>query len=314
MPALILLAAAIAYVVYRRLTKALPAPPAAPAKALVDVTSCRSAVPVEPGLKPYKSGHMYGGADPTHLAYLRGHLALRAEAASGEDRRRILAFLALQGREGSTAAINTYDNQILTWGTGWGGLGMLGSVLERLRGSEAFVKALAACGVRYVGHGEWEVDDGSGKLVKGKRPALELIKATPALLHLLIHLARDPATRDAVTDAQLDAFKATSGNLPGSETIATQALFTFAAHLKHWAPGYMDGVLAEADRAVPGSPSPERDRLLAPEIVKGFYRRAKGWIPDWRQLQGYVRDMKADGLDVTGDPILSAGAPPIALA
>ncbi len=55
---------------------------------------------------------------------------------------------AFQAREGSTAAINTYDNQIVAWGTGWGGLGWLGKVMERATASDAVREALGAAGVR----------------------------------------------------------------------------------------------------------------------------------------------------------------------
>lgn len=280
------------------------------------VAACRAAVPVEPGLKPTREmlgGHIYNGHDLAHIEHVRRTLDEAAAAATGEKKRAILAFKALQGREGSTAAINTYDNQIVTWGTGWGGLGALSSVMQRLNQDPAVVARLAACGVWYRGHGVWAVDDGHGKIVEGKREALQVIRQTPALLHLLIHVAKDPATRDAVTRAQLDTFLAGSGSLPGSETIATQALYNFASHLKHWAPAYMRGVIAEAAAKVPGPPSPERDRRLAVAIAEGFYARApEGSYPrkQWRQFQGYVRDMRTDGLDVTADPVLAAADPP----
>ena len=280
-----------------------------------DVPSCRAAVPQEPGLKHTDAmlgGWFYSGHDADHLAYLDGYLANRAASEPGEAHRGVLAFQAIQRREGSTAAVNTYDNQLVTLGSGWGGLGGLPRVMDALSQDPQFSAALAACGLKYLGQGNWSVVDDSGSVVTGKKEALRVIRATRPLLDLFVHLAKDPATRDAVTDAQLDAFLATSGNIPGSETIATQALYNFAAHLKHWAPGYMQGTLQEAAAAVPGDPSPERDAELAPAIVSGFYARAHGWVPDWKQLQGYVRDMKADGLDVTGDPLLSASSHPAA--
>lgn len=281
------------------------------------VAACRASVPVEPLLKPtkiMKGGHVYS-ADPAQFDYLKTYLAKKAESFSGEDRRRVLAFRALQGREGSTAAINTYDNQILTWGTGWSGLGGLPEVMDRLVASSPLVVArLKACGVEYLGHGNWSVVDDSGKVVQGKQEALQVIRKTPALIYLFIDLAKNPATRDAVTDAQLATFMHGSGNISGSETLATQALFNFVAHLKHWAPGATKGVVEAAAQAVPGSPSEERDKLLAPEIVKNFIAHGPSYVKTtsgWKQLQGYaLRDMKADGLDVSGDPVITAEGPP----
>jgi hypothetical protein len=281
------------------------------------VAACRASVPVEPLLKPtkiMKGGHVYS-ADPAQFAYLKEYLARKADQTSGEDKRRVLAFRALQGREGSTAAINTYDNQILTWGTGWSGLGGLPEVMDRLvASSPAVVARLKACGVEYLGHGQWSIVDDSGKVVTGKQEALQVIRKTPALIYLFIDLAKNPATRDAVTDAQLATFMVGSGKIPGSETIATQALFNFVTHLKHWAPSAMRGVVEAAGQAVPGEPSEDRDRLLAPEIVRRFVGQGPSYVKNssgWKQLQGYaLRDMKADGLDVSGDPVITAAEPP----
>jgi hypothetical protein len=304
------------------LRRAAPGGAVASGSAPATVAACRAAVPSEPGLTKTNTmlgGHIYSGNDPAHVAYLRQYLDAKANAASGEDKRRILAFKALQGREGSTAAINTYDNQIVTWGTGYGGLGLLPAVMDRLvAASPAVVQALAACGVKYLGAGKWSVDDGTGKIVEGKAEALQVLRATPALLNLLIRLAKDPATRDAVTDAQLGTFMATSGKFGGSDQIATQALFNFASHLKHWAPGYLappgkkSAVETAADE-VPGAPSDARDRQLAPAVVKAYYANAPAGayiVKGWPQVQTYVKHMREDGLDVTGDAVLSASSAP----
>jgi hypothetical protein len=188
-------------------------------------------------------------------------------------------------------------------------------VMNRLISASPEVSSrLAVCGVRYTGSGAWAIDDGSGKVVTGKAPALQVIRGTPALLHLFIHLAKNPATRGPVADAQLGAFLASSGTFSGSETIATQALYNFVSHLKHWAPGFVSVDTASAE--VPGAPNEERDRQLVPAIVRAFYRKApaNSYVRNaqgWKQLQGYaLRDMKADGLDVSDDPMLTASEPP----
>jgi len=282
-----------------------------------DVAACRAKVPVEPKLVTTKTGRggpFYTGQDPTLIAWLKSYLEKKASAATGEAKRGTLAFASLQGREGSTAAINGWDDQVFTWGTGWSGLGGLPGVMKRLvAASPAVVKRLADCGVRYVGDGVWSVEDSSGKVVTGKKEALEVIRSTPALVNLFIDLAKDPATREAVADAQLGAFLATSASIPGSETIGTQALYTFATHLAHWAPGWAKPAVKAAAAQVPGDPSADRDVRLAPAIVAAFYEAApaKSYVvTGWNQLKGYVRDMAKDGLDVTGDPVLSASSPP----
>jgi hypothetical protein len=288
---------------------------ALPDDLLAELKQNRAKIPAEPGLKPCHAGHMYaGGGDKSHLTYLSAYLANRAAKASPADRRKILAFRAFQSREGSTAAINTYDNQIVTWGTGWGGLGMLGKVMDRAVANEALRGAFGACGLRYRGKNVYDVVDVEAKKVlTGSREGLEAIRHSLPLLNLLIDVARGEATRDAATEAQIRTFMESSGNITGAEAIATQALFNLIAHLKHWAPGYVIGCL---EWAVPqlggGSPSEERDLRLAVLVGRYFYGKARKykWIPDWKQFQLYWKHMKDDGLDCLSDPFIQASGPP----
>ncbi|WP_437994963.1 peptidoglycan-binding domain-containing protein [Sorangium sp. So ce185] len=294
---------------------AVEAGSALPEDLTAEIAQFRAAVPVEPGLKPWGAGHVYtGSADKAHLAYLHGYLDARAAKASPADRRKITAFQAFQAREGSTAAINTYDNQIVTWGTGWGGLGWLGKVMARATANDAVREALGAAGVRYRGSNVYDVVDlDSGMVVTGGKEALEILRRSVPLLHLLIDLARNPATRDAVTEAQLRTFMDGSGNICGADAIATQALFNLIAHLKHWAPGYVIGCLEWAvPQLGPGSPSEERDRRLAALVGRYFYGKARKhrWIPDFRQFRLYFRHMKDDGLDCLDEPFIHAAGPP----
>lgn len=286
-----------------------------PGLLLREVESARAAVPVEPGLVAYKKGHMYTGAqDRAHIAYLRERLKTQAAEASGEDGRKILAFWAFQSREGSTAAINTYDNQIVTWGTGWGGLGWLPRVMERTVADPTVRESLARAGARYRGKGIYDVVDiETGRVVTGKEEGLLAIRRSPALLCLLIDIARNPGTRDIATGAQLRTFMEGSANISGSEAVATQALFNFIAHLRHWAPGYVMGCLEWAVPQVDGEPSPERDLRLASLVGRYFYGKATKtkWVPDFRQFQLYfVRHMKEDGLDASGEAFIQAGSHP----
>jgi hypothetical protein len=288
---------------------------ALPEDLLAQIEQNRAKIPREPGLKPYHPGHMYAGVgDKSHFAYVSAYLANRTAKASPADRRKILAFRAFQSREGSTTAINTYDNQIVTWGTGWGGLGMLGKVMERAVANEALRDALGACGLRYRSRNVYDVVDlEAKKVVSGSREALEAIRRSLPLLYLLIDVARAEATRDAATEAQLRAFMEGSGNITGAEAIATQALFNLIAHLKHWAPGYAIGCLEWAmPQLGDGTLSEERDRRLAVLVGRYFYGKARKykWIPDWKQFQLYWKHMKDDGLDCLSDPFIHASGPP----
>ncbi|MFS8071427.1 MAG: peptidoglycan-binding domain-containing protein, partial [Byssovorax sp.] len=285
-----------------------------PEDRIAEIAANRAAIPVEPGLKPWGGGHMYpGGSDRSHIAYLNRHLEDRAARASPADRRKIHAFRAFQSREGSTAAINTYDNQIVTWGTGWGGLGWLGKVMERAVANDALRDAFGSAGVRYRGKNVYDVVDLEAKrVVTGGKDALEILRRSRPLLYLLIHVARDPSTRDAATEAQLRTFMDGSANISGSEAVATPALFNLIAHLKHWAPGYVMGCLEWALPQAGDGPSEERDRRLATLVGRYFYGKAHKfkWIPDWKQFQLYWKHMRDDGLDCLNDPFILASAPP----
>lgn len=289
-----------------------------PAEITDDIERARAAVPDVSDLTPYKVGHIYtGNTDKAHLAYLKEYLRTRASRASPADRRKILAFAAFQSREGSTAAINTYDSQIVTWGTGWGGRGGLGGVMTRATASAGVRGRLGSAGVRYREKNFWDVVDlASKRVITGREPALELLRASRPLLCLLIDLARDPATRDAVTEAQLATFMRSSANIAASEAISTQALFNLVTHIKHWAPGYVTGCLEWAVPQVgPGDPSEERDRRLAVLVGRYFFGKARRsrpmWIPTWTQFQLYFgRHMKSDGLDCTADPFFAATSAP----
>ncbi len=279
------------------------------------VAACRAAIAPVPGLNTtpaMRGGYMYNGRGGA--AYAKEALEKRAkETSSTVDRRAILAFSALQGREGSVSAINTYDDQLFTWGTGWSGLGALPRVMDRLvKISPTVVKVLNACGVEYLGSGEWKVlkDDGT-VAAQGKKDALNAIRSDPRLLALFVHLAEDQMTRDAVIEAQLQAFVSGAGTLAKSDQIHTQALYNFVTHLKHWLPGYVKGAVEAAADKVPGEPSEARDKILASEIVRHFYANAAPKVPNWNQLKGYaLRDMKADGLDVSGESVFQSATPP----
>lgn len=283
-----------------------------PKRILSAITSARGAVPVEKGIKKQGAGYYYMG-DAAQTAYLSNYLGAKADSASPVSQRQILAFKALQGQEGSTIAINTYDNQILTYGTGWGGLGTLPKVMARMVANKAIRDRFLANGMRFkVGVGFEVVDLDAGHVVSGGKPALKVIRVSLPLLYLLIDVGRSVATRDAVTDAQLATFLETSANIPGSGAIATQALFNFIVHLNHWAPGYVKGVLAwTVPQAGENEPSEGRDCRMAVLIGRYFYGKAQGkWIPDWKQFQSYWRRMKQDGLDCTDQDFIKADLAP----
>lgn len=279
-----------------------------------DIKVVRDGIPPEPGLKPHQSGHIYTGGDKAHFAYVKDYLTQRAAAASPSIKKPILAFLALQSREGTTAAINTYDNQIVTWGTGWGGRGGLARVMALATQNDSVRQLFYDCGFRYLGKQNYEVADLAAKrVVAGSIQALQVVKGSLPLLNMLIHAARGADTREAVLEAQLATFVEGSGNIEGAEIITTQALFTFIAHLKHWAPAYVMGVMEAIKPYLPaGSPSASLDKQIAPLVARYFYGKARkaGWIPSFGQFKLYWAHMRDDGLDCMDDPFIKSPSPP----
>jgi hypothetical protein len=248
------------------------------------------------------------------MQYVREFLEAKAVRANAADKRKINAFLAFQAREGSTAAINTYDNQIVTWGSGWGGLGWMGTVMSRSLSNDKIHELFSKCGLRYRGKNTYDVVDlASRKVVTGKKEALEVIRASLPLLCMLIHASRSPETREYAAEAQLGTFFVSAGDIGKADAIATQALFNLVAHLRHWAPGYAMGCIEWAlTQMEPGAPSIERDKRLAVLVGRYFYGKAHKfqWIPDWKQFQLYWQHLKADGLDCLSDPFIRASASP----
>jgi hypothetical protein len=288
-----------------------------PDDAVTTIDGFRSRIPVESSLVSYGKGHVFFGnrdRDRPHLEYLKQYLAQKAQTASAADKRKIAAFAAFQGREGSTAAINTYDDQIVTWGTGFSGRALMGTVVEKSLRSSAVRTLFTRAGVRYRQKNNYDIVDVSTKrVVTGKEDALQIMRASLPLLYMLIYAARDTTTRDAVTDAQLEAFMMASSNFTSADQIATQALFNLVTHLKHWAPGYIIGGLEWAlPQAGDGPPSEARDKRLAPLLGRYFYGKARGqkFFPKWEQFQKYWRDMKDDGLNCMDDPFIKASAAP----
>lgn len=280
-----------------------------------EISAARAAMPREENMRAHGKGYMYPGLDDkAHVAYIHEYLRKCIATSSPADKRKYEAFRAFQIREGTTAAINTYDNQIVTWGSGWGGLGWMGNVMFHLRSHDSVRTLFGQCGLRYRGKNTYDVVNLETKrVITGKKEALEVMRASMPLIYMLIHAARDPEMRDAVIEAQLKTFFISAGNVGKAEAIATQALFNMVAHLRHWAPAYADGSIEWAlTQLPPAASSVERDKRLAVLVGRYFYGKARKfqWIPDWKQFQIYWHHMKQDGLDCLDDPFIRAAAYP----
>ncbi|HEV8323880.1 MAG TPA: hypothetical protein VG389_19845 [Myxococcota bacterium] len=307
--------------------------PSVPDDLVEQIRAARAAVPVVAALTEVRragesKGHVYMGDDSAHKAFVREYLESKAGAASGVDVKKIRAFLAFQGREGGSSAINSWDGQVVTWGTGFGGGGGLGAVMGRATAaSPALVQLFHDCGFRYSGSGgdnHFDVVDLDAKKVVsgGKDTALKIVRGRQStrpptykleLLYMLIKAAQDPATREAVVQAQLDTFTAPTGSASfgGASAIQTQALFNFVTHLKHWLPAYASGIMGWVTPRGGGS-----DASMAHLCSQYFFGKAikagkdSDWVSaSWHQHMRHYDHLRADGLDVANPAGPPSAAP-----
>jgi len=244
---------------------------------------------------------------------------------------KIMAFKHLMnGREGPTSAINTYDPAIVTWGMGWALKGGLPRVLGRLYEIEAaqssdpekhFVqKFFYLCGFMYDAGKYYVVDTEKAtvwieNLSKPKKPpptpppgetkgeALRVLHDVEELHFMWVQAARDDLTRATITRAQRDVFVGPTGTgtVAQADKIQTAALYTFLAHLQHWTGDKFDFVAwAQGPNARPklsaSLPSAKGDEELAIQAVHRFYNKRS---PDihrniFTQVRTYWKEMTVD--------------------
>lgn len=240
-------------------------------------------------------------------------------------------------REGPLSAVNTYDGAIITWGMGWAISGSLGRVIaqtykvENEKEPDAdkhhFQKLFYLAGFLYNQGTYYVVDTvertvrrtnaagvGASVTAKGTDPspdnaALRLLHDTHELHIAWALLTRDDLTRATMTKAQLDIFKASTGDVPQSDKIKTAALYTFVAHLQHWTGSTFDvvawatGPSAKPARVTQTLPSEKGDAELAVQAVHLFYSRKGPNLGQavftqprdyWRQMTG--EDAREEGL------------------
>jgi hypothetical protein len=248
------------------------------------------------------------------------------------------ACIAIKEQEGAPSAINTYDGLVLSWGIGIAGPGKLPETFARITEgrtpeSRRVRKALYLCGFKYEGtmigsqfFGGYQIvdlqsdppcvvywdafhhkDDPQKKVKKGEWHgrsflALKLLVEQIEMLFLLIQLARDRLTREEIFRPNHDMIRR-FGEVGYAEQIQTEALYVFAAQVKHnwglgpeivkWAVDHFD----EAERRT-GVPSLERDQAIAKGIVRylmGVLQRQR-WKNAVKKLEEKLA--KANGKEI----------------
>lgn len=218
-----------------------------------------------------------------------------ADASGNRAESHIAAsFLHMLSNEGLPASFMTYDNQIITWGVGLGGLGDGKDAFTRLDGDPAMKKLLDDLGMSYdASTVDYHVVDLNKKKVITTRPprkgegrgedtrhivALQACREQKDLMSALIGMSEDPATRDAVIESQWAVYLSNSTKWPGQDKIYSLALFFMITHMYQWMPAlgkYGTHVEKEFAAIGGGTPSAETDRKIAPRIALSFIAYAK---------------------------------------
>ncbi len=197
-------------------------------------------------------GFKYGGGGSRSFCETQLREAIRR---FNDDGRRDLAratelFLSLMPLEGYISAVNTWDSQVITWGTGFAAGGMLPVLYRHLHPS---VKSYLA--------------GASPRHFSGGIHASEALRTDTHALWALVHASERDPYREHVLRAQLRTFLTQTagvtagGVVPSVVSSVEVPVNTLALHLSHWLPSFFQypqdmetamrlagpGVAAEAD-------------------------------------------------------------------
>lgn len=214
-------------------------------KALVDkIRANRDAITVNPKLKAttYKKvnkGMVYGDS--------RGNedltpSSLQGAAPDKKTRARQIAFKEL-GTEGKVNSINTYDDQIITWGKGFSARsGSLNEVFMILfRDHPELRMELLRAGIDCTRKTWFVVNTDTGMIETGDN-ALRLMQFDEEMLTALINLGSGDEREQYSIDAQWEAMEAHAAKVPEYAYEWSEPAIALCSHLAHWTPAFGWGV------------------------------------------------------------------------
>jgi len=147
-------------------------------------------------------------------------------------------------REGHAGAINTWDNQLFSWGQGFAAKGALPEVMRALfaGGKNAAIRNLLLdAGVIFDGANWLVVNTDTGRTEVGD-DALQLLRFDRALLTLFMNIAEDRVKGEggaggfgqALADARYSVLLKGAGAVPQWAMGWDDRLIQFCAHCVHW--------------------------------------------------------------------------------
>jgi hypothetical protein len=238
-----------------------------------------------------------------------------------------------KGSEGQPASFQTYDNQIVTWGVGFGGMGDGIHIFDELNKDPKTQRLLDDLGVQFF-DGRYHVVDATGKKVvsssevtvmkKGKvkrvgwnhAPPLDAWRDQMDAMSAIISISEDTAYRVQIIEAQWRVYIKNSSTWTGQDKIATLALYYLITHSQHWLPALAKGgffVNREFEAVGGGTPSVETDKKMAQRLLNGFLsvgknmwkeKKPKTWAEVHRRVNDdlwarFSKDAKKEGFDAS---------------
>lgn len=190
----------------------------------------RAAATVKSGMLGSGPGHMYMGS-PTTDPLPAGSTAGSLDAA---------IWTELNG-EGSASAINTYDDQKLTWGKGWSAKSTLPGIVQGFFAADDGARnELMEAGFTYS-NGRWMFVSIARNCVLEGEEALTGLQGDVKFASLLAHLSEDPTHQQNMVNAQWTALRSggRAGDIPAAirttwPTVWSTAAVRFGAHCVHW--------------------------------------------------------------------------------
>jgi peptidoglycan hydrolase-like protein with peptidoglycan-binding domain len=236
-----------------------------------------------------------------------------------------------KGAEGQPASFQTYDNQIVTWGVGFGAMGDGVHIFDELNKDASMERLLDDLGVQYF-DGRYHIVDLSAKKVvsspeivvekHGKKkhvgwnhaPPLNAWRDQMDAMSAIVSISEDPAYRVQIIEAQWRVYLKNSSTWTGQDKIFSLALYYLITHAQHWLPGLAKRgffVDREFQAIGGGTPSTETDKKLAQHLLNGFLgvgkslwkqKRPNLWHEVHRRVNDdlwtrFKKDAKKEGFD-----------------
>jgi hypothetical protein len=243
-------------------------------KELVDkIRANRDAIAVNPKLrmttyKKVNKGMVYGDSQGNENLTPS---SLQGAAPDKKTRARQIAFKEL-GTEGKVNSINTYDDQIVTWGKGFSARsGSLNEVFMILfRDHPELRMELLRAGMDCTRKNWFVVNTDTGMIETGDN-ALRLMQFDEEMLTALINLGSGGEREQYAIDAQWEAMEARAAKVPEYAYDWSESAIALCAHLAHWTPAFGWGVHPKTYSSANGD-------LVE---IAGTWARLAAKIPKW---------------------------------